>query len=203
MLFAKHIELETLNSRLLAELFDASRLDDGHLIRVLDLGPASAPTFSYLSRFNCRLRVIDIRDRLVQIDTLLKEDPEIDPAELEHRLEAAFGFKGDESFDVCLAWDFLNYLNVALLPMFARILLPRLSDKGKIHGFAVLNKSTPLTQQNYGVVDLELLSVTRQKNVTLPYRHSQSAIKDYLKGIAVSQSILRADGRLEMILKRI
>lgn len=208
MLFAKEIEVETLSSRLVSDLFDLKKLEDGRVIKVLDLGAANGNTFNFLSQFNCRLQVIDIKNKLLSLAEAIAEESEerergLETAEIRERLIDAFEFEGSEQFDVCLIWDFLNYLDPSSMPVFAELLLPHLTPKAKIHGFAVLNRSTPLTEQSYGVVDTELLSITGQKNIELPHRHSQSAITDYLRGVSVKQSILRADGRLEMILQAV
>ena len=203
MLFAKVPELETLNSRLLPDLFDLEKLEEGEVIRVLDLGPANSHTFNFLNQFNCHLQVVNIKDKLCDLNNAIADDPDLDIGEIEQYIHTAFSFQGEECFDICLVWDFLNYLDMNSLKAFTAVLLPHLAPEAKLHGFAVLNKNTPLTEQNYGVVDAELLAVSDQKNVQLPHRHSQSAIKDYLRGIAVKQSILRTDGRLEMILQRI
>jgi len=201
MLFAKVEELETINSLLLPDLFDLEKLEEGLVIRGLDLGPANTHTFNFLGHFNCHLKVVNIKDKLCHLNRVLEEDPELDPQEIEQLVHRSFEFNGDESFDICLIWDFLNYLDVPSLKVFTDVLLPHLAPQAQLHGFAVLNKNTPLTEQNYGVVDTELLTVIDQKQIQLPHRHSQSALKDYLRGIAIKQSILRGDGRLEMILQ--
>lgn len=202
MLFPKQPVVETLNSRLLPDLFDLDKLQDGLHLRVLDLGPARRDTFHFLTQFNCRLHVVDIQEKLVKLNRMRIDNPELGAEEVASYLRDALDLRGDEIFDVCLIWDFLNYLDLPLLPHLAKALLPYLAPNGKVHGFAVLNKNTSLMEQNYGVVDNELLSVSSRRRVELPYRHSQSAIKDVMDGITIKQSILREDGRLEMILHR-
>ena len=200
MFFAKQPEPEALNSRLLPDLFDIDKLAGGRPIRVLDFGQASSHTFQFLNGFNCRLQVADIRQGLAGFNRWLAEEPESEPGAIADALARVFDFFGDNHYDVCLLWDSLNYLDSARLGLFARLLLPRLAPTAKLHGFAVLNRNTAVTEQNYGIVDAESLIVSGQSTTELPHRHSQSAIKDALVGFSVRQSILREDGRLEMIL---
>ncbi len=200
MFFAKQPEPETLNSRLLPDLFDLDKLGSGRPIRVLDFGQASSHTFQFLNGFNCRLQVADVRQGLTAFNRWLAEDREREPEAIADALAGVFDFLGDNRYDVCLLWDSLNYLDSARLRLVARLLLPHLAPAAKLHGFAVLNRNTAVTEQNYGIVDAEWLIVSGQSSTELPQRHSQSAIKDALVGLSVRQSILREDGRLEMIL---
>ena len=202
MLFAKETGLETLNSRLLPDLFDLEKLGAGQRIRVLDFGPANGQTFNFLNQFNCRLKVIDIRDRFVRLNRELADMEEADTGWVRDRIADALGLDDGEVFDVCFLWDFLNYLDLARLRVLSEVLLPHLIPTTRLHGFAALNRNTPLIEQNYGLVDAELVAVAGQRQVELPYRHSQSAVKDALPGLGVKQSILRADGRLEIIFNR-
>ena len=202
MLFAKVPEPVSLNTRLLPDLFDLKKLEEGPVIRVLDLGPAKGETIEFLSQFNTRLQVVDIVGELKRLNVRLQEEEEISDEEIVDHLARALNLDAEDCFDVCMFWDILNYLDLRVLPLFSGVLLPHLSEDARGHGFAVLNKNSPLTEQSYGVVNNELLSVSDQSSVELPFRHSQSTIKDVMKGITIKQSILRADGRLEMILSR-
>lgn len=199
MQFAKAHEPETLSSRLLPELFDLAKLEGGQKIRVLDLGAANPQTLRFLSQFNCRLRVVNIRDDLLQLQRSLAEE-DLDVGAANNLLAQALDFKRDECFDVCLLWDFLNYLDVSLLSVLAELLLPHLSSGAKVHSFAVLNRNTPLREQDYGLAGVEMLSVVSRGAGTLPFRHGQATIAGAMRGLVVRQSILRADGRLEMVL---
>lgn len=202
MLTAKPERSTCFYSRLIPDLFDLKQLEGGASIRVLDFGPANGETIKFLSQFNCRLDVIDIIGELKKIDCRIAVEDELPDGEILSALAYALSLGGGQIFDVCLFWDIFNYQSPRVLPLFVQVLLPHLSQNFVGHGFAVLNKSTILTEQNYGIINNELLAVCDQAKAELPYRHTQASFKDMVKGIGIHQSILREDGRLEMILKR-
>ncbi|MCK9506170.1 MAG: hypothetical protein M0Q95_18560 [Porticoccaceae bacterium] len=203
MLSPKPVETSCFYTRLLPDLFDQKMLESGIPVRVFDFGVARGDTIKFLSQFNCRLHVVDIIDELKRINGLAnEEDSDISDADIVTMFTSAFELAGQEKFDVCLFWDSFNYLDLRVLPLFMRALLPNLSAGCLAHGFAVLNKNTPLFEQSYGIINSELLSVSDQRSTPLAYRHSQATIRDLVQGLAIKQSILRDDGRLEMLLKR-
>jgi len=203
MLSPKPIETSCFYSRLLPELFDQKSLEEGTLIRVFDFGAAKGDTIKFLSQFNCHLHVIDIVGELKRINQLAcDEERDVEDGEIVALFNAAFRLDDRETFDICLFWDAFNYLDLRVLPLFIRSLLPYLAKGCRGHGFAVLNRNTPLFEQNYGIINNELLSVSDQQKTPLGYRHSQATIRDLVKGLAIQQSILRDDGRLEMLLRR-
>ncbi len=199
MLFAKTPEPTAFTTRLLPEVFDLKRLAEGESVRVIDLGPARGETILFLGQFNSRYHVADIVAELKKLNQRLAADEDLGDEEILEHLRGALNLEAGDTFDVCLFWDVFNYLDLRVLPLFARLLLPHLAPKARAYGFAVLNKNTPLCEQSYGVINSELLSVSPVPRVGLPFSHSQSAIKDAISGIAIKQSILRSDGRLEMI----
>ncbi len=104
--------------------------------------------------------------------------------------------------DICLLWDTLNYLDAALLPRFARGLSRRLAPDALLYGFAALNNTTDLSQQLYSVIGPGHLAVAPAgSGGSLPYRHTQAALKARLQAFSIDQTILRNDGRLEMLLR--
>lgn len=203
MLSPKPAQASCFYSRLLPDLFDQKTLEAGSSIRVFDFGVAKGDTIKFLSQFNCHLHVIDILDELKRINELANgDDADIPDDEIIRMFTAAFAIVNQEKFDICLFWDTFNYLDLRVLPLFIRALLPSLSPGCLGHGFAALNKSTSLFEQNYGIINSELLSVSDQRAIPLAYRHSQATIRDMVEGLTIKQSILRDDGRLEMLLRR-
>lgn len=203
MLTAKPERATCFYSRLIPELFDLRRLESGGSIRVLDFGPAHGDTIKFLSQFNCRLHIIDLIGEIRKINHYVALNDEIGDSEIVVAIEKALNLDKTQVFDVCLFWDIFNYQSPRVMSLFTQALLPHLAPGFIGHGFAVLNKSTILTEQNYGIINGELLSVCDQSKNELPYRHTQASFRDAARSIAIHQSILREDGRLEMILKRV
>jgi len=94
-----------------------ARVREGRHCSVLDLGPAMNSTIQYLSRFGCRLRVVDLQNELAgaagggsqPADRLAAAISRILPDDL-------------EAFDLTLAWDVFDHLD----PEPARVLAARL-----------------------------------------------------------------------------
>jgi hypothetical protein len=94
---------EPLNAPLFRSLVE--RMQEGERAVILDLGPAQPATISLFSQFRCRLDIADIAEGLSSL-----EDDEEDPAVLKKKAEALLPPRRDESTDVVLCWDYLNYL---------------------------------------------------------------------------------------------
>jgi hypothetical protein len=94
---------DSLSAPLFHSLVD--RLGDGGRFVLLDLASARPATVRLLSQFRCRYEVAELADA---IDSLNAEQ---DPRRLRSLAEAALPGRRQESTDIVLCWDLLNYLN--------------------------------------------------------------------------------------------
>jgi len=172
-------------SRLLPDLFDLKQLEDGLTITVADFGPANGDTITFLSQFNCRFYVLDIRHVVDSINAKLATQEDLPDETIAEDFRQALNLGSNCQFDVCLFWDLFNYLTPRSLGVFAQVLLPHLSERFRGHGFAALNKGAVLTEQNYGIVNNELMSISSQAKTSVPHRHSQSVINNATTGMAI------------------
>ena len=182
-------------SQLFPSLVAAFEPSDHRPLRVLDLGPASAATVAFFSQYRCTLRFADLNPaELMPAD--LGEGADLD-GHMGQLLDLPVGSK----FDICLFWDFLNHLDDPGVRAFARVLRPHLHKASLGHGFAVLNRSNALQHQDYGVMAANLLTITGQsRRQPLAHPHSQAALNGLLAGLEVTRGVLRAAGRLEILL---
>lgn len=97
-------------------------MQEGERAVILDLGPAQPATISLFSQFRCRLDIADIAEGLASL-----EDDEDDPAVLREKAEALLPPRRDESTDVVLCWDYLNYLRRPAL----KALMTCVADRGR------------------------------------------------------------------------
>lgn len=111
---------EPLNAPLFRSLVE--RMQEGERAVILDLGPAQPATISLFSQFRCRLDIADIAEGLASL-----EDDEDDPAVLREKAEALLPPRRDESTDVVLCWDYLNYLRRPAL----KALMTCVADRGR------------------------------------------------------------------------
>ncbi|HLS97605.1 MAG: hypothetical protein WDA10_10480 [Porticoccaceae bacterium] len=185
-------------SQLFPTLVTAFAPSDHRPLRVLDLGPASAATVAFFSQYRCTLRFADLNPgELMPPPGDDGEVPDRD-AHLRRLLELPLGSK----FDICLFWDYLNHLDDEAVRALARVLRPHLHSASRGHGFAVLNRGNALHHQNYGVMAADLLMVTGEsRRQPLAHPHSQAGLNGLLGGFEVTRGVLRADGRLEILLR--
>ena len=105
----------------------------------------------------------------------------------------------DVRFDVCLLWDFLNYLNAAQLSRFAGALSDHVYERTRLHAFAAFAPGTSLDSKRYGILDRGKLSVaSRAENV--PHPHSQTEITKAFPGLAVGRATLLRENRQELFM---
>ncbi len=182
-------------SQLLAELFE--QLEPEQAVSVLHVGPALPETVAFFSGYRCRLHFLD-----------LFGDLPLDPGEEtggdgERRIAALMQFPEGTRFDLCLFWDLFNYLPPRCVTTLASCLEPHLQPRALGHGFGVHNVRSPQQARVYGIRDVDQLTV-RHRPAPLPgYRpHPQRRLQELLEGFEFLRSVLLADSRLELLLRR-
>ena len=114
-----------------------------------------------------------------------------------------FRFDPDVRFDVCLFWDFLNYLDVERLSLLNRLLKPHLHEGTRAHGFGVFKGTAKLPDQRFGIRTLDEIVVRPEKDGYGPtQRHSQRALTQALSAFDIRRTTLSNDGRLEFLMVR-
>jgi hypothetical protein len=117
---------EPLNAPLFHTLMQ--RLAAGGRWVVLDLGAAHSATIGSFGRFRCRLDIVDLATGL---DTL---NSEVDPRRLRQRAESLLPQRRNESTDVVLCWDLINYLNQPALAALMECVALRCKRGALAHG---------------------------------------------------------------------
>lgn len=185
-------------SRLFASLFKG--LDFQRRVTVLDAGSANADTIAFLGRFKSSIHVCDLYS-----EPLVRElQQDLSEQEMKKEFQDLLGLRMGTLIDVCLFWDFLNYLSRPALRAFSSALKPYVHPGTRAHGFSVLNVETPLRNQRYGIGDENTLCV---RPVTMPqldyYPHSHDELNDSMCCFDVGRGWLLPDGRLEILLKAV
>ena len=187
--------LATLPSNLLAELF--LRLPENRPLEVLDVGCGSSDTFAFFTGARCRLHCAALYDEAVVRDLQNEATEDV----LREQFNAAFAFARGTRFDICLFWDFLNYLDGPALRAFVEAIKPYVHPGTRSHGFGMLNAKVQLNNNHYGLRRRDLLSYRRRTEQQLPvYPHSQRELNQLLGYFGINKSRLMADGQLEFIL---
>lgn len=187
-------------SKLFAGLFE--KLDTSYGLRVLDFGAAAPETVRFFSQFRCKIFFADLYGEQAIIDQQTP-DPDLPVSESTrveqfHRL---LKFPPGTRFDLCLFWDFLNFIDGPSLTALGTVLQGYLHQRSLAHGFGVLNNKTRLEPLQYGVVDEEqIVCRPREDQLMARYPHPQAAVDRLLNCFSVSRSVLLGAGKLELLL---
>jgi len=173
------------------------RLDTDRRLSILEIGPALPETINFFSQFKCRLHFAAMyNDPVLQMQT-----GDVTEAELVTQIKKSFGFVKGTRFDLCLFWDFLNYLDDRTLRAFNRAIEPYLHRTTRAHAFTVRTLDTSFSNQQYGIEQAHMFSIRPRKGQqahTSP--HTQAILVNLLSNFDIDQGMLLPDGRLEVLM---
>lgn len=164
---------------------------------MLDVGPAFPETVKFFSSFRCRLQFADLYSEPVVING----HDGLDYDALRRRFEEAMGIAAGTRFDLCMLWDFPNYLDDVALRAFSAALKPHLHARSLAHAFAVRTTDTQLSNQWYGIDQPHLFTVRQPTARQVKfYPHSQAILINLLTCFDIDRGMLLPDGRLEVVM---
>lgn len=181
------------------------RFDPDQPLEVLDLGYGVAETVAFFSRYRCRLHFAGFIGA-PELAAAPAEDAELHFTEVFARL---CSFPADARFDVCLLWDFLNYLPVPAVRALSHLLRPHLHRQTHAHGFGAFKATAPAMRRNasesalrYGVYDVDKLVVRPEpERPAPPHAHSRAVLGDALGCFEVVRGTLLKEGTMELLLQ--
>ncbi len=175
--------LET--TRLLPQVFKG--IDFSQRLYVLDVGSAQQKSIKFFSRFRCRLYVADLFDPSV-------------PGRNVDSLSTFLEYAKNVYFDVCLLWDYLNYLDDAALEEFFSALRKHIHPNTRVFATGPYSPDYPLTAHKYAIIDFDRLAI-RRVATWLPHPRSQAEVLKAMPLFKVHSAALRRDNRLELLLR--
>ena len=175
---------EELGSGLLAQLFGT--VEHSERVTVLDVGPGSAAAVRFLTGFRCHVVFADLFDDL--------GDREVDIANVRRFFSDAGGIR----FDICLLWDFLNYLSADELREFGQLLRQHLHGRSRGHAFGAFTALTDFTGLRFELRNAGRMGIISRRGPT-PYRHTNRAIGRVLWPLTVSRAVLLDNNRQELL----
>lgn len=183
------------SSRLLSSLF--RRLDPARKLTVFEVGSLSPETIRFFGQFKSKIHVANLYS-----ETLVREQQEeLSETEMKREFQNLLNFKVGTLIDICLFWDFLNYLNLPALRAFGSALKPYIHKGTRAHGFTVLNIETPLRNLQYGIHDSDTLCARPGKSTQLDYYpHTHEELNRAFRCFEIGRGWLLPDGRLEILL---
>ncbi len=183
-------------SALFSRVFDDPMIE--RPFTVLDVGGASPETFEFLSGLPCKIYVTGLLE-----DGWVPEPPtEEDPYRAHRAFTDRLAWLGGVTFDVCLFWDYPNYLPRPTLQAFAEVLSAHLGPQTRGHVFAGLNNQQTLPAVRYGLSNRETLSLRPLNQLPPAHVHTQGEVADAFHYFKAARSSLR-DGRVEVLLEHV
>lgn len=173
------------------------RINVDRRLSVLEIGPALPETIEFFSQFKCRLHFAAMyTDPVLQMQT-----GEYTEAELAEHISQSFGFPKNTRFDICLFWDFLNYLDDKALRAFNTALRPYLHKSTRAHAFTLRTLNMSFSNQQYGIEQAHMFSIRpRQGKQARTTPHTQAILVNLLSNFDIDQGMLLPDGRLEVLM---
>lgn len=188
----------TQQSLLFPSLF--KRIDADRRLSVLEIGAALPETIDFFSQYKCRLHFAGMfSDPVLQMQT-----GDATEAELVDHIRKSFDFPKKTRFDLCLFWDFLNYLDDKALRAFNKAIAPYLHKKTRGHAFTVRTLDTSFSNQQYGIEQAHMFSIrprTGMQESTFP--KTQAILVNLLPNFDIDQGMLLPDGRLEVLMSAV
>ena len=202
---------QVLQTRLMPDLIES--LAGNSPLMVFDVGYGVHETVEYFGNRRCRLHFSALHDSLLPPPVIRSKTPFgqlPDPAEHDaalylawlERFRSALQFEPGTRFDLCLFWDFLNYLDDQALKALADALAPFTGPQTLGHAYILLKSDADVLNREYGLKAADQISV-RPVNLGNPaiFARPQARVTSMMKGFAVRHSVLRRDGLLEAALK--
>ncbi len=190
-----------LHSNLAPLLFERVQVDKQ--LVVLDIGLAMPATVELFSSFKCKLIFADLYSAEMLSQDTLEEHSEDSSQEQVHQqlveqFTVALNLDAEIKIDICLFWDFFNYLDGTLFKAFIEALHPYINDNTCGYGLGVLNARCELPNYQYGISKLNKLNQYLRSEEQKPvYPHSQRDLNNLLGYFDVDKSRLMPDGRVE------
>lgn len=185
----------TQQSLLFPSLFE--RINPDRRLSILEIGPALPETVGFFSQFKCRLHFAAMyTDPVLQM-----QSGDYTEAELAEQIKKSLDLPRGTRLDLCLFWDFLNYLDDKTLRAFNTAIRPYLQKNTRAHAFTVRTLDTSLVNQQYGIEQAHMFSVRPRKEMQLhtsPY--TQAILVNLLSSFDIDQGMLLPDGRLEVLM---
>jgi hypothetical protein len=197
-----------LHSNLASLLFE--RVQVNKQLVVLDVGLATPTTVDLFSHFKCKLVFVDLFSILPSLEALSgdyeenqEDHPQLTHQQLVEQFTQALNLDSQTKIDICLFWDFFNYVDGTWLKAFIDALQPYISHNTRGYGLGILNARRQLPNYSYGIKDLDkLCQYPRSEEQQPVYAHSQRDLNNLLGYFAIDKSRLMLDGRIEYVLSQ-
>ncbi|HSX85008.1 MAG TPA: hypothetical protein VLE50_06350 [Cellvibrio sp.] len=168
---------------------------------VLDLGASSARSFNFFAQLSCKIRFENLTDVFarnsgdaLQKETLLEQ--------LAHYIDDR---KLKEHFDLVLAWDLFNYLDLAGVEWFTQKLSVLCGPNALIHSVRYLGANIPMHPQTFQIVNQYQVMISEVAE-TAPRHHASHDTARLLKlmpDFYLESTYLNFDGMIPGLMENV
>jgi hypothetical protein len=164
---------------------------------LLDLGMAVGPNLEFLSRYSCRVRIVDLYRSLLA-EPAESREPDAFPALLVRLLPLEAG----EHFDIILAWDLLNYLRADQTTALMTWLTPACTARTIVFALISTQRQIPNAPLRYRILDEHHMAWEGAAVATRPSpRFTQLQMQRMTPGFSVKSSYILRNGIQECLLQ--
>ncbi len=164
-------------------------------LNILDIGAATPESVRFFGRYRCRLQFADLFG-----ETGYRRQHERRRRPHETVFDRVFDFPVGTVFDVCLFWDFLNYLDMALLRDLAQTLRRHVHAGTLGHAFVPFSNALPFSSMRFGLERADQLTVKNDPPPPAPHPHTNKVIARSFWPFTVSRATLLEENRQELLL---
>ncbi|MFL0799332.1 MAG: hypothetical protein K6L80_02695 [Agarilytica sp.] len=166
--------------------------------RVLELGPMNAGCFQLFSELSCKIQVQDLgtslRDHLSSGNEIIDFDV----------LDCLDNYNENEKFDVILAWDLFNYLDLVQIHALFEHLQPYCKANTLLYMLRYVEKNIPDKPRVFSVKDKYLLELSEEPvSLRQTPNYSTMALLKSLPGYYMQDTLLGQMGMLPGITEHV
>lgn len=165
-------------------------------LNILDIGAATAESVQFFGRYRCRLQFADLFG-----ETGYRREHQRRRRPHETVFDRVFDFPTGTMFDVCLFWDFLNYLDTGLLRDLAQTLRRHVHEGTRAHAFVPFSNALPFAGMRFGLARADQLTVKNDPPPPPPHPHTNKVIAGSFWPFAVTRATLLEENRQELLME--
>ena len=166
----------------------------GKKAHVLHLGHPLPNTVKTFTNYRCNIHVADVFPKLSL--PIFDEEKSGDYFQFFYD---TLDVNKTSSFNLCLFWDFFNFLDDTSLAAFADFLSPFLQEDCRAHAFAVHNTKSIPSQYVYGINDLQSISFrSREEPIRSQTPPTLRMLEEQLSCFSFEKKIILPDNRIEL-----
>lgn len=160
---------------------------------VLDLGPAAGANVSFFAGLSCKLFIADLNNSIFGTATLADRAEALDDT-------LSRDIPVNETFDLVLLWDLLDYLDEAEIRILSARLRPACRDKTLLYGLVSYRKEIADRPMRYEILDTKTILYAPESQLQRPAPlRKEPELAKLMPDFEVDSTYLLRHGRQEYL----